>query len=66
MATTTIKFDEQTEKLFEELKRDFGATSKAEVIRRALALLEVARQAKKTGREISVTSEGKIEKSVIV
>jgi hypothetical protein len=64
MSTTTFKFDEQTERLFELLKRDFNASSKAEIVRKALALLEIARRAKAEGKEISVTTpDGKVVKT---
>jgi hypothetical protein len=51
---TTFKFSKQTLNVINQLKKDFGASSKAEVIRKALALLELARQAKEKGGEMAV------------
>ena len=44
MRQMTLEYDEETEALFEELKKFFGVRTKTAVIRRALA---VARAAKK-------------------
>lgn len=51
---TTFKFNRQTLAVINQLKKEYGATSKAEVIRKALALLELARQAKEKGGEMAV------------
>lgn len=62
---TTFKFNRETLKIIDQLKRDFGATSKAEVIRKALALLEVARQAKKSGGTIAVVDDDGTQHKVL-
>ena len=54
---TTFKFNRQTLDVIEQLKKEFGATSKAEVIRKALALLELARQAKQKGGSVGIINE---------
>jgi hypothetical protein len=51
---TTFKFNRQTLAIIDQLKKEFGASSKAEVIRKALALLELARQARENGGTIAV------------
>jgi hypothetical protein len=51
---TTFKFDARTVAMIEQLKKEFGATTKAEVIRKALALLELARRAREQGGDIAV------------
>ena len=51
---TTFKFNRETLELMENLKREFGATSKAEILRKALALLEIARKAKATDAKMAV------------
>jgi len=42
MPQTSFIFDEETDKLLEELKKDFGVTTKAQVVRKALGLAKVA------------------------
>ena len=54
---TTFKFNKKTLAVINQLKGELGATSKAEVIRKALALLEIARKAKKDGSEIAIVDE---------
>lgn len=39
---TSVKFDDKTADLLDELKQYYGATSKAEVLRKAVALLSLA------------------------
>lgn len=41
MANLTLNLDKKAEKVIEQLKQHYGATSKAEVIRKALGLLQV-------------------------
>lgn len=41
MANLTLNLDKKAEKGIEKLKAHYGATSKAEIIRKALSLLEV-------------------------
>ena len=48
MATTSFKFDDRTTEILEELKDHYGATSKAEVLRKAIGLLDIAADAEKT------------------
>jgi hypothetical protein len=42
MALRTFNFDSKTEQTIEHLKKHYGASSKAEVLRKAVALLDLA------------------------
>ena len=42
MAATTYNFDEKAIAVLERLRKHYGANSKAEVLRKAIALLNVA------------------------
>ena len=48
---TSIKFDDKTADLLEELKEHYGASSKAEVIRKSVALLSLAASADGDGKK---------------
>ena len=54
MSTTTVKFDERTSAILEELKEHFHAASKAEVLRKAIALLDVVSEADENEKEIII------------
>jgi Arc/MetJ-type ribon-helix-helix transcriptional regulator len=45
MGPTTFSVDEKMDKQLEELREHLGVSSKSEVIRQALALLKIAKQA---------------------
>lgn len=51
---TTFKFDEKLTQTLDELKSATGASSKAEIVRRAIALLKVVQDATKDGGEVVV------------
>lgn len=55
---STFKFDEQLTNTIEELKNSTTATSKAEVVRRAIALLKVVQDAKNSGERLVLRREG--------
>lgn len=59
MSTTlsTFKFDEQLTATIEELKNSTSATSKAEIVRRAITLLKVVQDAKEKGEKIVLRTE---------
>lgn len=42
MSNLTLNLDERATKSLEDLRTHYGATSKAEIIRKALALLQIA------------------------
>lgn len=51
---TNFRFDEQTSDLLEQLKVDSGSASKSEVVRKALALLKIATDAKKHNERLVI------------
>lgn len=51
---TTFKFDEKLTATLEDLKNSTGASSKAEIVRRAIALLKVVQDAKEDGGELVI------------
>ena len=55
---STFRFDEQLTKTIEELKSATSATSKAEIVRRAITLLKVVEDAKTRGEKIVLRTEG--------
>lgn len=65
---TTFKFDEKLTATLEDLKKATGASSKAEVVRRAIALLKVAQEGKEEGRKLVLrsTNEGGTEQEIIM
>lgn len=54
---STFKFDEQLTNTIEELKAATSATSKAEIVRRAISLLKVVQDAKLKGERLVLVSE---------
>lgn len=44
MAVTSFNMDTKLDQTLEDLKRHYGAASKAEVLRKAIALLKVVRE----------------------
>lgn len=54
MATTTFKFDDQTEELIRDLMEAYGATTKAELFRLALGMLDTIQHAMETGHEVAL------------
>lgn len=67
MATTSFKFDSKTNQLLEQLRQHYGASSKAEVLRKAIALLDVAAEAEQQDQQIMVESkDGKQKRQVLV
>ncbi len=67
MAQTSIRFDDRTESLLAELKEHYGASSKAEVMRKAVALLDAVRRARQDGEELAIVDgEQKVRKILIL
>ncbi len=54
---TTFKFDAKLTAALEELKSSTGVGSKAEVVRRAIALLKVVQNAKDKGEKVVLQGE---------
>ena len=65
MAMTTFNLDERMEQSLEELKKHFGASSKAEVIRKAIALLKVVTESENADGSITIQKDGKEQKLII-
>lgn len=67
---TTFKFDKKTSDLIEDLKKHYGATSKAEIIRKSLGLLELARKADDEDADLVVRGEEedgtKFEQKIVI
>lgn len=66
MAATTFKFDAKTNKILEELREHYGASSKAEVLRKAIALLDIAAEAEDHDQQIVVESKDGANKRQIL
>ena len=54
MKTTTIQFDDHTQQEIDKLKRVFGATTTASVIRKALALAVLAADEADANRSVTI------------
>ena len=54
---STFRFDEQLTKTLEELKNSTSATSKAEIVRRAITLLKLVQDATANGEKLVLKSE---------
>ncbi|NQY73200.1 MAG: hypothetical protein HRT90_00390 [Candidatus Margulisbacteria bacterium] len=64
MSTTTFSFDKKTDQSIETLKKDFHLKTKSEVIRKALALLYLARTMKGEDDLITI-GDGKNQKKTV-
>jgi hypothetical protein len=61
----TFTIDENTDQILEQLKLRLGKTSKAEVLRKAIVLLQVATQAEDVGSGIAtLDKDGKINHKI--
>lgn len=59
MSNITLNFDREMEQEISELKKHFHASSKAEVIRKALGLLKVAKKVQETDGELIARKDNK-------
>lgn len=58
MATaTSFNFDQRTLEVLDELKKEFNASSRAEVLRKAIALLDLARKAREQGGGVLIETQ---------
>jgi hypothetical protein len=57
MAVTSFEVDEHTAQIIEQLQKTFGVKTNAAVIRKALALANVARQHAGSDHTITITSD---------
>lgn len=62
MSTTIVEFDKRTTEILEHLKEHFHAASKAEVLRKAIALLDVFSEADESEKEIVIRPKNKRSK----
>ena len=62
---TSIRFDEKTTDLLEQLKTHYGASSKAEILRKSIALLSIASEADDENAKLIVKGKD-FEKEIIV
>ncbi len=58
MPLTSFNIDEKTDRTLEELKAHFGASSKAEVVRKAIAFLNVAKDAEQADGSVVIKKNG--------
>ncbi len=58
MAATTFSFDSKLVKLIDKLRAEMHAGSRSEVLRRAIKLLVLARDAEKNGAELILKKDG--------
>lgn len=63
---STFKFDQKLTETIEELKRSTSATSKAEIVRRAIALLKVVQEAKDRGENLVLMREDNTQTRIIL
>jgi Arc/MetJ-type ribon-helix-helix transcriptional regulator len=66
MRATSFKFDENTTRLLDELKESSHASSRTEVIRKALYLLDLASKAQKKNERLVIQSADGQEKKEIL
>lgn len=60
----TLDVSEGLNEIIEDIAAETGST-KSEVLRKALAMLDVAHKAVREGKEVSITSGGKVEKQIV-
>jgi hypothetical protein len=65
MANLTLELDNKAERSIEKLKEFYGVMSKADVIRKALALLQIAAEVDETKGEL-IARKGNRETRIIV
>jgi hypothetical protein len=65
MSNLTLNLDEKAEKSINKLREHYGASSKAEVIRKALALLQVAAEIDSTNGELVARKNNKETKIIV-
>jgi Arc/MetJ-type ribon-helix-helix transcriptional regulator len=66
MAATSFSFDPKIVKVIDKLQGDMHAGSRSEVLRRAITLLKLSKDAEKEGAELVIkTKDGKEQRIVI-
>ncbi len=65
MAATTFTFAPKLVQMIDTLREDMHAGSRSEVLRRALALLKLLKDAEKNGAEILLKKDGTEQRVII-
>jgi hypothetical protein len=65
MGVTTFNIDDRMDKTLEELKEHYGASSKAEVLRKAVALLNVAKNAEQPDGSVVIRKDDEDLKVIV-
>ena len=68
MPRYTIDFDDDFDKTLTDLVKNSDATTKADVIRRAVAAYSYLKKAQKTGKnaKIAITEDDKVTKEIVL
>ena len=66
MPVTTFEVNPKMQKTLEKLRKHFGASTQAEILRKAIAFLEVARETESKGGDIVVRSKDKKDESKVL
>jgi len=67
MKATSFKFDEKTTELIDKLKESSHASSRTEVLRKALYLLDLASKAQAENKHLVIRgAEGEPEKEILM
>ena len=62
----TLNIDPKTEALLEALREHFNASTRAEVIRKAIVLLELAREAQEKQSELAFVDQKGVTRRIIL
>jgi len=66
MSTTTFKFDDKMEQTLKELQEYLHASSRAEVMRRAITLMKVVKEADEKNDGKIILREGNEDRQIIL
>ncbi len=66
MVATSFSFDPKIVKLIDRLQDDLHASSRSEVLRRAITLLKLSKEAEKEGGELVIKSKDGREQRIVI
>jgi Arc/MetJ-type ribon-helix-helix transcriptional regulator len=66
MATTSFSFDPKIVKVIDKLQGDMQVGSRSEVLRRAITLLKLSKDAEKNGAELIIRGKDGREQRIII
>ena len=66
MAVTSFNVDQKLDQALEELKKHYGASSKAEILRKAVALLKVASENEQADGSIVIKTAQNKDMKILV